>query len=63
MRYRHTTREQMVKEFKQVKDNPQVIDINFKIWYKFYLWTLNRMLDLAAAVARIFSVPIDNKRK
>lgn len=24
MRYRHTTREQMVKEFQQVKDNPQV---------------------------------------
>lgn len=24
IRYRHTTREQMVKEFKQVKDNPQV---------------------------------------
>lgn len=25
MRYRNTSREQMVKEFKKVKDNPQVI--------------------------------------
>lgn len=27
MRYRHTTREQMVKEFQKVRDNPQVSEI------------------------------------
>lgn len=28
MRYRHTTREQMVKEFQKVRDNPQVSEID-----------------------------------
>lgn len=28
MRYRHTTREQMVKEFQKVRDNPQVSEMN-----------------------------------
>lgn len=28
MRYRHTTREQMVKEFQKVRDNPHVSEID-----------------------------------
>lgn len=34
MRYRHTTREQMVKEFRQVRDNPHVsMQFSFSFCY------------------------------
>lgn len=44
MRYRHTTREQMVKEFQKVRDNPKVSTFFFSLFTNCVIKILHALL-------------------